>query len=83
MNPLIPKMLRAAFGTLSVFGIMATLALAQVAWEDYWHQVATIGGCRCGFMSCGLVLVGGGTCSLIAWWWILNRGVLNEGRGEA
>ncbi len=32
MNPLIPKMLRAAFGTLSVFGIMATLALAQVAW---------------------------------------------------
>jgi len=80
MNPVITRMLRAAFGTLSVFGNMATLAFAQAAWRDYWHQVATIGEYRCVFVSCGLVLAGGTTCILTAWWWMLNNAAVNEDR---
>lgn len=76
MNLVFPRMLRAALGTLSVFGIMATLAFAQAAWRDYWHQVSNLGAYRCVYLSWGLVFVGGANCILMAWWWMLNNVVV-------
>jgi len=82
MNLVIAKIFRAAFGTLGGFGIIATLLFAHGAWKDYWHQLATIGEYKCLFVSGGLLMVGGMTSVLVAWWWMFNNAVRNTERGR-